>query len=149
MKVGDAEMRKIIIKCNPVVKGIVRGEAIVTSQPISFWGEIDPESGLITDKRHELYGENVSGKVLVFPYGRGSVSGTTVFLESIRQDKGPLAIINLETEPIIAVAAILAEKLYGKTVPIVDKPERNPINIIMTGDVVKVDAELGLIEVYK
>ena len=131
------------------MKGIAEGEALVTSQPISFWGGLNPKSGVIADRRHELYGKSVSGKVLVFPYGVGSVSGTTVFLESIRCGKAPRAIINLETEPIIAVGAILAEKMYEKVVPIVDRPERNPIEAVETGDLVKVDARLGLIEVDK
>lgn len=142
-------MRKIIIKCHAVVRGIAEGEALVTSKPISFWGGLDPKSGVIIDRRHELCGKNVSGKVLVFPYGRGSVSGTTVLLEASRCDKNPRAIVNLETEPIMAVAAILAEKMYGKIVPIVDEPERNPIKVIRTGDLVKVDATSGVIEVTR
>lgn len=142
-------MRKIIIKCRVVVGGIAEGEALVTSQPISFWGGLDPKSGVITDRRHELYGKNASGKILVFPYGMGSVSGTTVLLEASRCDKAPRAIVNLETEPIIAGGAILAEKMYGKIIPIVDKPERNPMEVIRTGDLVKVDAKLGVIEVTR
>lgn len=142
-------MKTIMIKCHSIIEGVAEGEALVTHQPVSFWGALDPNSGLITDRRHELYGENVSGKILVFPYGKGSVSGTTVFLEAIRQGKAPIAIVNLETEAIIAVAAVLAEKMYGKIVPIVDKPEKNPIEIIVTGDIVKVDAKIGLVEVVK
>jgi len=139
-------MRKITIKCRSVTGGFAEGEALVTNQPISFWGGLNPKSGVIIDKRHELYGESISGKILVFPYGKGSVSGTTVLLEAIRCGKAPKAIINIETEPIIAVAAVLAEKMYGKIVPIVDRPERNPIEIIRTNDIVKVDATTGIIE---
>jgi len=146
---GDVQMRKTTIKCRAVVRGIAKGEALVTSQPISFWGGLDPKSGVITDRRHELHGKNVSGKVLVFPHGRGSVSGTTVLLESIRRNKAPVAIVNLETEPIIAVGAVLAEKMYGKIIPIVDKPERNPMEIIRTGDFVKVNANSSVIEVTR
>lgn len=142
-------MRKIIIKCCAVIRGVAKGEALVTSQPISFWGGLDPKSGVVMDVRHELYGKNISGKVLVFPYGIGSVSGTTVFLEASRCGKAPIAIVNLETEPIIAVGVILAEKLYGKTIPIVDKPERNPIEVIRTNDLVRVNANLGVIEVTR
>lgn len=142
-------MRKITIKCRVVVKGITKGEALVTSQPISFWGGLDPKSGMIIDRRHELYGKIVSEKVLVFPYGKGSVSGTTVLLEAIRRNKAPIAIVNLVTDPIIAASAVLAEKMYGKIIPIVDKPERNPIEVISTGDFVKVDANSSVIEVTK
>lgn len=86
VRVDDA-VEKIVMKCRVVVEGIAEGEALVTSQPLSLWGGLDPKSGLITERRHELYGKRVSGKVLVFPYGKGSVSGTTVLLESIRLGK--------------------------------------------------------------
>lgn len=60
-----------------------------------------------------------------------------------------MAIVNLETDPVIALGAVLAEKMYGKAVPIVDRPERNPIKVISTGDIVKIDAKIGIIEVIK
>ncbi|MEM3728528.1 MAG: DUF126 domain-containing protein [Candidatus Bathyarchaeia archaeon] len=142
-------MGKLVMKCHAVVEGIADGEALVTSQPLSLWGGFNPKSGLITDRRHELYGKRVSGKVLVFPHGKGSVSGTTVLLESIRLGKAPIAIVNLETDPVIALGAVLAEKMYGKVVPIVDKPEINPMEVIRTGDFVKVNARIGIIEVTR
>lgn len=130
-----------------MAKGIAEGEALVTGQPISFWGGIDPETGVIIDKRHELYGKSVAGKILVFPYAKGSVSATTVLLEAIRCGSAPKAIVNIETDPVIAVASLLAEKLYGRVIPIVDKPEVDPTKVVRTGSVVKVDAISGFIEV--
>lgn len=140
---------KIVIKCRGVVEGVAEGEALVTGQPLSLWGGLDPKSGMIIDRRHKLHGKKVSGKVLVFPCGKGSVSGTTVLLESIRLDKAPAAIVNLETDPVIALGAVLAKRMYGKAVPIVDKPEKNPMEVISTGDFVKIDAKRGIIEVTK
>jgi len=142
-------MKKITIRCNTVLKGIAEGEALVTKQPICLYDSLDPKSGLIINKRHELYGENVAGKVLVFPYGIGSSSSSATILEASRCGKAPKAIINLETEPIIAAGGILSEKLYGKIIPIVDKPETNPIEVIEKDDLVKVDANAGLIEIIK
>jgi len=143
------KMRKIIVKCSPVLMGVAEGEALVTKQPLCLYDSLDPKSGLIMNRRHELYGENVSRKVLIFPYGTGSTTSSATILEASRCNKAPNAIINLETEPTIAIGALLAERLYGKLIPIVDKPEINPVEVIKKGDLVKVDANAGLIEVIK
>ena len=142
-------MKKITIKCHTLVKGIAQGEALVSNQPISLWGGLDPRTGLIIDRRHELCGKDISGKVLIFPYGAGSCSSSAVLLEASRCDKAPSAIVNLETDPIIAIGAILADKMYGKIIPIVDKPEKNPFKMVKTDDFVRVDANAGKIEVLR
>lgn len=140
-------MKRVTIRCRPVARGIAESEALVTDQPISFWGGIDPKSGMIIDRRHELYGKSVAGKVLIFPYAKGSVSATTVLLEAVRCGSAPKAIVNVEADPVIAVASLLAEKLYGKAIPIVDRPEVDPTKAVRTGNTVKVDAISGFIEV--
>jgi hypothetical protein len=142
-------MRKMKIRCHTVFKGIAEGEVLVTKQPLCLYDSLDPKSGNIINRRHELFGENVSGKILVFPYGIGSSTSAATILEASRCGKAPKAIINLETEPVIAVGAVLAEKLYRQIIPIVDKPETNPIELIKKDDVVKVDANQGLIELIR
>ena len=142
-------MRKIRIRCHIVFKGIAEGEALTTEQPLCLYDSLDPKSGNIINRRHELFGENVSGKILVFPYGIGSSTSSATILEASRCGKAPKAIVNLETEPVIAVGAVLAEKLYGRIIPIVDKPETNLIELIKKGDIVKVDANQGLIELIR
>ncbi len=142
-------MTKIIIRCNTVLKGIAEGEALITRQPICLYDSLDPKSGLIINKRHELYGENVAGKVLVFPYGIGSSTSSATILEASRCGKAPKAVINLKTEPVIAAGGILSGKLHGKIIPIVDKPETNPMEVIENGDIVMVDADAGLIGITK
>jgi len=142
-------LTKITIKCVPVVQGIARGEALVTRQPLCLYDSLDPKSGRIVNRRHDLYGKNVSGKILIFPRGIGSSTSAATILEAIRCNKAPNAIINLETEPIIAVGAILAEKLYGKTIPIVHRPEKNPADLIETRDLTEVNASQGRIELLK
>jgi predicted aconitase with swiveling domain len=142
-------LANITIKCIPVVQGIARGEALVTRQPLCLYDSLDPKSGFIVNRRHELYGKNVSGKILIFPRGTGSSTSAATILEAIRCYKAPKAIINLETEPIIAVGAILAEKLYGKTIPIVHRPEKDPADLIETCDLIKVNAVEGRIELLK
>jgi len=138
-------MKKVIIQCRASFGHIAKGRALITDQPLCLYDSLDPESGFIINRRHELYGENVSGKILVFPYGIGSSTSSATILEACRCNKAPKAIINLETEPIIAVGAILAEKLYGRIITLVDRPKINPIKVIKKGDFVKVNADIGIV----
>ena len=142
-------MRKIRIRCHIVFKGIAEGEALTTEQPLCLYDSLDPKSGNIINRRNELFGENVSGKILVFPYGIGSSTSAATILEASRCNKAPKAIVNLETEPIIAVGALLAQRLYGKTIPIVHRPETDPADVIERHDSVRVNADVGLIEVLR
>jgi predicted aconitase with swiveling domain len=139
----------IVIKCVSVMKGVAEGKALVTKQPMCLYDSLDPKSGCIVNRRHELCGENVSGRILIFPYGIGSSTSAATLLEAVRCNRAPNAIVNLETEPIIAVGAVLAEKLYEKTVPIVHRPEIDPAEVIRKHDLVKVDANAGLIELIE
>lgn len=102
-----------------VVPGTTRGEVIVTSQPISFWGGVDPATGCINDPRHELFGQSIAGRVLAFPFGKGSSTTSLIILELARVDKAPAAIINLRTEPILATGPIVSKRFYGKEIPVV------------------------------
>ncbi|MHA2209522.1 MAG: aconitase X swivel domain-containing protein [Candidatus Thorarchaeota archaeon] len=128
------------IPCNPLLPGIASGPALVTSQPICFWGGFDPKTGIITERGHELKGQNVTGTVFVFPTGKGSSTTSAILLESVRCGTAPAAIVNLRTEPILVIGAIIAEKLYDRVIPIVDTPERDPIKIIKSGEWVEVNA---------
>jgi hypothetical protein len=109
----------LIFKGKPIVPGITSGQAIVSSQPISFWGGVDPAKGEVIDRRHECSGIVITGKVFVFPTGKGSSTGSAVLMESIRNGSAPAAIINSKIDPILALGAILAEELYHKTLPLV------------------------------
>jgi predicted aconitase with swiveling domain len=130
-----------------VTSGKGAGPALVTKQMFGFWGGVDPSTGIIIDQRHELYGENIKGKVFVFPEGRGSTVGAAVILELVRCGNAPAAIINSRTEGILAAGGILADKLYNCPLPIVDSLDVDPITSIMTGDWVEVDASTGIVTV--
>ncbi len=108
-----------VLKGKPVVGGEACGEAIVSNEPISFWGGIDPRTGEVIDRRHELSGENVTGKIFVFPTGRGSSTSSAILLEAVRTGAAPAAIINLKVDPILALGSIVADEMYKRTVPIV------------------------------
>lgn len=132
-----------------LVSGITEGEALVSKESLVWSHGVDPESGLIDDVRVSVCGESVKDKVLIYPLGKGSTSGATWMLEAVRCGNGPNAIINIETELIIVAGAVLAEKLYGKTIPVIDHTDLNPIETIQTGDWVRVNGNDGTIEVIK
>ena len=116
-------MTRRALKGRPVIAGSAAGVALVSAEPISFWGGIDPADGRIIDRRHERCGENVAGRVFVFPHGRGSSTASAILLESIRRGTAPAAIVNLRTEAILALGAIVADELLGRSLPIVVLPE--------------------------
>lgn len=140
---------KLTLKGYGVVKGIAEGPALVSEQNLSFGGGFNPQTGLIIDKRHELYGQQVKGKVLVFPYGKGSTTGAIALLEAVRCGSAPVAIINVRTEPILVSGALMAQIFYKKKIPIVDRLEKNPIKTIHTNDYVRVNGNKGLVEIKR
>jgi len=93
--------------------------ALVLTEPLSFWGGVDVETGRIIDRSHADLGRTVTGTVLVMPGGRGSSSSSAVLAETIRRGTGPAAIVLAVPDPILTVGAIVAETLYGVACPIV------------------------------
>ena len=134
-------MKTVKLCGRSVVAGRAQGLALVSAQPISFFGGLDPDSGVVIERGHELEGEKVTGKVLVFPRGKGSTVGSYVIYAMKRKGTAPAAIVNVETEPIIASGCVLAE------IPLVDKLDRNPVEVIRTGNFVRVLADKGVVEV--
>jgi predicted aconitase with swiveling domain len=120
-----------------LVPGTGRGEALVLEQPLSFWGGVDPATGEVVDVRHPQRGANVAGRVLVMPSGRGSSSSSSVLAESVRAGTAPAAIVLAEPDPILALGAIVARELYGRTVPIVVSSGPS----VRAGEVVSILAE--------
>ncbi|TFG13455.1 DUF126 domain-containing protein [Candidatus Thorarchaeota archaeon] len=126
------------MKGRTIFKGKARGEVLMTSEDISFYGGCDPETGVIVEKGHELEGKSVSGKVLAFPTGKGSTVGSYVLYALSKAGKAPLAIINESTDPVVAVGCIISE------IPAVDKVD---IKKLKTGQKVEVDAAEGVISI--
>ena len=134
---------KNILRGRVVSKGIGQGYALVSSQPISFLGGIDEETGIIKEKIRGLEGKTIANKVLIFPTGKGSTGGSIVLFGLAEKKKGPAAILNVVSDTITAVGAILGN------VPLMDKFDRNPVEVIRTGDFIKVDAEKGVVEILR
>ncbi len=140
---------KIILKGRGLVPGVAEGEALVSGQSLVWSHGVDPASGNIGDVRVSVCGECVKDKILVYPLGKGSTSGATWMLETVRYGNGPKAIINKETELIIVAGALLSEKVYSKNIPVVDRLDQDPVRVIETGDFVRVDGTKGTVEVLK
>lgn len=126
-----------------VVGGQGAGEAIVSRQAISFFGGVNPRSGVVIEQGHDIEGRSIKGKVLVFPRGKGSTVGSYVIYGLGKYGAAPVAIVNVETEPIIIGGCVLAK------IPLVDKLDRNPLDAIRTGDWVEVEGDVGRVWVTK
>jgi predicted aconitase with swiveling domain len=130
-----------------LVAGSAEGAALVSARPISLWGALDPNTGELIDRRHDRCGEAVTGKVFVFPSGKGSSTGSAILLESIRAGTAPAAIVTARPDPIAALGAIVADELYHRTVPIVVLAEEDFASI-QDGDFLTVRPD-GTVEVNR
>jgi len=110
--------------------GRASGRALVSPEPLSFFGMVDAETGVVVERGHPLEGKSVAGRVLVFPTGKGSTVGSYILYRLAKAGRAPAAIINAESEPIVAVGAIISD------IPMVDQVD---IHQIRTDDPVSVE----------
>jgi predicted aconitase with swiveling domain len=129
------------LKGRKVVGGVAEGEALVSSEAVSFYGGVDPETGIIIDHGHPLEGRSITGKVFIFPTGKGSTVGSYVIYRMKKLGTAPAAIVNVETEIIIATGCVISE------VPLVDKLDGNPLIDFSDGMHLRVDADEGFVEI--
>ena len=113
-----------------IYRGKAEGEALKTFQPISFYGGVDPNTGVVIEKGHELQGISVKGKILVFPQGKGSTVGSYTLYRLKKNGMAPAGMVNRECETIVAVGTIISE------IPCVDKVN---IDKIKTGDHIHIE----------
>ena len=102
-----------------IVAGEAVGEALVTSDALSFWGGYDFHTGEIIDKHHPLAGVRASGRILAVPFSKGSSTTTAVLLEAVRAGTAPAAILTTGADAFFALASIVADVMYGKSFPVV------------------------------
>ncbi|WP_048206048.1 DUF126 domain-containing protein [Methanococcoides methylutens] len=134
-------MVAIKIKCRTIARGVAEGEVLLSSDALSFLGNVDPKSGIVVDPSHAIEGKCIKDKVLVFPHGKGSTVGSYVIYQLKKNNVAPAAMINLDSEPIVAVGAIISG------IPLVDRLEEDPYEVLSDGDHVKVDSSNGYIEI--
>jgi hypothetical protein len=133
----------ITLKGRAAVKGKAEGEALVTRKPISYMGGVNLATGVCFQPRHDWLGKSISGKILVYPHGKGSSGDAMRIWTLAKNNKAPAAIINNRADPITVQGAILAN------IPMVYNLDKNPLEIIKNGDHVKVDGNKVIIEAKK
>jgi predicted aconitase with swiveling domain len=126
----------VIIHGRGLSRGTGRGPLLVSPEPISFLGGVDPETGEVTERGHPLSGKRVGGTVLVFPHGKGSTVGSYVLYALARNGKAPAALVNAEAEPIIVVGAVIGG------IPLMDRPGVD-MRRLRNGVMARVDGERG------
>ena len=107
-----------IIYGRPLVNGTGEGYILVSDEPISFYGGVDPYTGAIIEEGHPLHGKKISGKILIFPYGKGSTVGSYILLRLKKRNLAPAGVVNIESEPIIIVGCMISG------IPLMDKPNK-------------------------
>lgn len=122
-----------------VVGGYAEGLALVSPDPVSFYGGINHETGFVTEPGHAVEGERVTGSVFVFPTGKGSTVGSYIIYRMKKLGTAPAAIVNIETETVIATGCLMAG------IPLVDRLEVDPFETLNTGIHVKVNSDEGFI----
>ncbi len=108
-----------VIRGRVVIKGSAEGEALVSHEPLSFWGGYDYRTGEIIDRRHPLSGRIAAGRVLAVPFARGSSTTTAVLLEAVRAGTAPAAILTTGVDSFFALASIVADEMYAKPIPLI------------------------------
>lgn len=136
-------MRVLRLKGKRVSGGYAEGEAVVSKTPISFTGSLDPSTGVIREPGHDLESVRVAGKILVFPTGKGSTTGSWQFYVAFKRGNAPKGLICVKADGIVAVSAILAK------IPLIHELEENPLQVISTGDYIRLDADKEVVEVHK
>jgi len=133
----------VILKGRRVVGGRAEGEALVTRETVPGWGGVNPVQGVITEVRHELRGVSFANKVLVCPGAKGSSGWSAMYHTARLAGTAPLALVFNEMTTKIALGAVVMR------IPSVTDLDRNPLDVIETGDWVVVDGDRGLVEVHK
>jgi predicted aconitase with swiveling domain len=127
----------MILQGRAIYTGRAEGQALATPMGISFFGGVDPETGIVVERGHTLEGLSIAGKILVYPQGKGSTVGSYTLYRLKRNGLAPAAIVNAECETITAVGCIIAE------IPCVD---HIPVEKLITGVKLRVDGALGTVE---
>lgn len=128
------------MKGTAIVEGCCEGIALVSKKTLSFLGGVDPTTGKIIAKNHDLYGESIKDKIFCFPHGHGSTVGSYVLYSLAKKNLAPKAIINQEADPVIVVGAIIAE------IPMIAQID---IEKIGTGNRLQIDGYQGTVKILK
>ena len=134
---------KIILKANRKFGSELEGEALVSREPIHFTLDVASETGIVMGTRHDLCGKSIAGKILVMPSAKGGVQSAMSIAELQKDGFGPKALLYDKTNPIMVQGAIMTN------IPIMDDFDQNPVEVIKSGDWIRVKPEQGIVEVER
>ncbi len=123
-----------------IVSGVAEGEALLSKTPFSFFLDVNTDTGEIIEEGHEQKGKSIAGKVLIYPFGKGSSGDCLRLWRCANNGVAPLAIINVEPESIHVQGAIITN------IPMVCHLAGDPLELIHNGDRVRVEG--GLVTIY-
>ena len=129
-----------VIEGRPIVPGEAEGEALVTGEPLSFWGGFDFKTGEIIDRHHPLAGVCATARILAVPFSKGSSTTTAVLLEAVRAGTAPAAILTTGVDAFFALASIVAGEMYGRSFPVVALAAAD-VDQLATGRWIRVDRD--------
>jgi len=139
----DVDVKPIVLTGRGIVGGVAEGEALVTRETISGWGGVNPMTGEVIETRHELRGQSFAGRILVFPGAKGSSGWSAMFHTARLAGVAPRAMVFNEMTAKVALGAVVMR------IPTVTELDRDPLDVIETGDHVRVDGDRGIIEIWK
>ena len=134
---------KAKLKGRGLVSGSAEGAALVSKKAFTFAHGVDPTTGTVTDVRSDVRGASVKGKVLFYPFGKGSTTSSAWFLETVRLGNQPKAIVTEGVDLSAVIGSVMAKVVYGKEVPVVSGINREDYSSVASGDRVVVDAASG------
>jgi hypothetical protein len=128
-------MRKY--SCHKIAGGLVKGELLFSRDAVCFY-LIDPKTGVVIEKEHCLYGRSITGKILVFPYGKAS---SVVQADGMYQlqltGMGPAGMVVQDADTTLAASAIIFEA------PMVNRMAPEFYKEAQDGMLAELDAEQG------
>lgn len=143
MATVDVRPADVVIRGRKVVGGVTEGEALVTRETISGWGGVNPQKGEIIETHHELRGQSFAGKILVFPGAKGSSGWSAMFHTTRLTGKAPIGMLYNVTTTKAALGAVVMR------VPTMTDFDSDPLELIETGDWVRIDADTETVSIWK
>jgi len=130
-----------------LVGGIAEGEAVLSLRAFTFAHGVNPATGEITDVRSDARGSNVKGRALFYPYGKGSTTASSWFLETVRRGNGPVSIATESVDLAAVIGSVLAKLVYKADIPVVTGVTRDFVKSLKQGTRVRVDGGSGQVVV--
>ena len=130
-----------------LMPGKATGEALVSAKAFTFAHGVDPANGEVTDVRSDIRGQNVKGKVLFYPFGKGSTTASSWFLETVRLGNHPAAMVTEEVDLSSVIGSVMAKVVYGKEIPVISGVSREAYARVSRGSILEVDGGNGEVRV--